>query len=252
MVEQYAQDADRVIVLISAPTKNGRKLPNGKEITADHSRQIWNLFVGANPKVEVYQSSHASPINAAYEISGQAGKREKVAEKMSMDPISEGDTIILGASTKGGDAKRWTGAERYVGSDLNLVPPMESAVEPLTRPDGTPFSATDMRNLLGDILNNKEALKDFAGDNVDGVLKILGLQSLEETSMIQMGSVVGAATSSKGKGPWVNDKEIEKDNEEEEKKQRVDTRGALATLEEKIDLSLVDEVMRLIMTRGII
>ena len=252
MVEQYAQDADRVIVLISAPTKNGRKLPNGKEITADHSRQIWNLFVGANPKVEVYQSSHASPINAAYEISGQAGKREKVAEKMSMDPISEGDTIILGASTKGGDAKRWTGAERYVGSDLNLVPPMESAVEPLTRPDGTPFSATDMRNLLGDILNNKEALKDFAGDNVDGVLKILGLQSLEETSMVQMGSVVGAATSSKGKGPWVNDKEIEKDNEEEKKKQRVDTRGALATLEEKIDLSLVDEVMRLIMTRGIL
>ena len=74
MVEQYTQDADRVIVLISAPTKNGRRLPNGKEITADHSRQIWNLFVGTNPKVEVYESSHASPINAAYEISGKAGQ----------------------------------------------------------------------------------------------------------------------------------------------------------------------------------
>ena len=62
MVEKYTQDADRVVVLISAPTKNARKLPNGKEITAEHSRQIWNLFVGSNPKVEVYQSSHASPV----------------------------------------------------------------------------------------------------------------------------------------------------------------------------------------------
>jgi len=252
MVEQYAQDADRVIVLISAPTKNGRKLPNGKEITADHSRQIWNLFVGANPKVEVYESSHASPINAAYEISGKAGIREKVAEKMGMDPINAGDTIILGASNKGGDAKRWIGAERYVGDDLNLISPMESAVEPLMRSNGAPFSATDMRNLLGDILVNKDALRDFTGDDVDGVLKILGIESLEEISTMAGGSVEGAAVSSKGKGPWVNSKEIKKDNEEEEERQRVDTRGALATLEEKIDLSMVDEILRLIMERGIL
>ena len=252
MVEQYAEVADRVIILISAPTKNARKLPNGKEITADHSRQIWNLFVGTNPKVEVYESSHASPINAAYEISGKAGHREKVAEKMGMDPISAGDTIILGASNKGGDATRWTGAERYVGDDLNLISPMESAVEPLMRSNGEPFSATDMRNFLGDVAANKKALQDFGGNNVDGILKILGLQSLEEISTMAGGNVQGAATSSKGKGPWVNSKEIKKDNEEEEERQRVDTRGALATLEEKIDLSLVDEVMRLIMTRGIL
>ena len=252
MVEQYAQGADRVIVLISAPTRNGRKLPNGKEITAEHSRQIWNLFVGDNPKVEVYESSHASPINAAYEISGKAGQREKVAEKMGMEPISAGDTIILGASNKGGDAARWTGAERYVGEDLELISPMKSAVEPLTRPTGEPFSATDMRDLLGDVIVNKQALQDFAGDNVDGVLQVLGLQSLEETSTMAGGSVQGAATSSKGKGPRVNKKEIKKDNEKEEERQRVDTRGALATLEEKNDLTLVDEVMRLIMERGIL
>tara|TARA_Y100000593_G_scaffold73554_1_gene135123 strand:- start:1721 stop:3775 length:2055 start_codon:yes stop_codon:yes gene_type:complete len=252
MVEQYAQGADRVVVLISAPTKSGRKLPNGREITAEDSEKIWNLFVGSNPKVEVYKSSHASPINAAYEITGKAGMREKVAEKMGMDPISAGDTIILGASNKGGDAKRWTGAERYVGDDLNLISPMESAVEPLMRANGEPFSATDMRNLLGDTLANVDALRDFAGDNVNDVLAILGVQSLEETSTMAGGSVQGAAVSSKGKGPWANSKEIKKDNEEEEKRQRLDTRGALASLEEKIDLSLVDEVMRLIMTRGIL
>ena len=252
MVEQYALDADRVIVVISAPTKSGRKLPNGREITAEDSEKIWNLFVGSNPKIEVYKSSHASPINAAYEVSGRPGQREKVAEKMGMDPLSAGDTVILGASNKGGDAARWTGAEKYVGDDLNLVPPMESAVEPLARPGGDPFSATDMRNLLGDILANKDALRDFAGDNVDDVLHILGLQSLEETSMVQTGSVVGSAVGPKEKGPWVKSKEIKKDNEEEEERSKLVTRGSLAMMKEKIDLSLVDEVMRLIMTRGIL
>jgi cytidyltransferase-like protein len=225
MVEQYAQVANRVIILISAPTKNARKLPNGKEITADHSRQIWNLFVGANPKVEVYESSHASPINAAYEISGRAGEREKAAEKMGMDPISAGDTIILGASNKGGDAKRWTGADRYVGSDLNLVPPMESAVEPLNRPSGEPFSATDMRNLLGDIPANKKQLMDFVGENVDGVLKILGIENLEELSGMSGGSVAGGTGKKKKQNSIIR--------------------------QENIDLNIVDDVIRLIMERGI-
>jgi len=254
MVEQYTAQADRVIVLISAPTRNGRKLPNGKEITADHSRQIWNLFVGTNPKVEVYESSYASPINAAYEISGQAGKREKVAEEMGMDPVNAGDTIILGASNKGGDASRWTNARKYVGSDLNLVPPEESAVEPLARPNGEPFSATDMRNLLGDVIAHKEQLRDFAGEHADAVLQILGMQSLEEVSGMGgagVGDIQGGVIGPKGKGPWANSKEIKKDNEEEEDRQRLVTRGPLAVAKENLDLSMVDEVMRLIMERGI-
>ena len=254
MVERYTQDADRVVVLISAPTKSGRKLPNGREITAEDSEKIWNLFVGSNPKVEVYKSSHASPINAAYEIIGKSGLREKVAENMGMDPISAGDTVILGASNKGGDAARWTGAEKYVGEDLNLVPPMESAVEPLNRPNGEPFSATDMRNLLGDILANKEALQDFAGDNVDGVLQILGVQGLEEMSSAggsggRASSVQGAVAS--GGGPWQHSN-IKKDNEEEKERSRLVTRGPLSPKKENIDLSTVDEVMRLIMERGIL
>lgn len=223
MVEDYASQADRVIVLISAPTKNARKLPNGREITAEDSIQIWNLFVGSNPKIEVYESSHASPINAAYEISGRAGDREKAAEKMGMEPISSGNTIILGASNKGGDATRWTGARKYVGEDLELIDPMESAVEPLARPNGEPFSATDMRNLLGDIMANKESLQDFAGDNVDGVLQILGMQNLEETTVAA--AVVGMPVKKKLK---------------KKKKQQ-----------ENIDISLVDDVIRLIMERGI-
>jgi cytidyltransferase-like protein len=254
MVEQYAQNADRVIVLISAPTRSGRKLPNGREITAEDSEQIWNLFVGSNPKVEVYKSMHASPINAAYEITGKTGLREKVAEQIGMEPLSAGDTVILGASNKGGDAKRWTGAKKYVGEDLQLIDPMESAVEPLARPNGEPFSATDMRKLLGDTLAHKDALRDFAGDNVDDVLRILGMQSLEEMSAMGAGAVGGSATGAKG-GPW-NAKEVRKDNEEEKERSTLNIKNSLAlkkgVLPENIDLSMVDEVMRLIMTRGIL
>jgi cytidyltransferase-like protein len=250
MVRRYASSADRVIVLISAPTKNGRRLPNGREITAEDSEKIWNLLVGSDPNIEIYQSSHASPINAAYEITGRPDEREKAAEKMSMDPIVPGSTIILGASTKGGDAGRWSGARKYVGDDLELVDPTQSAVEPLVRSNGEPYSATDMRNLLGDILANKEELKDFVGEDVDGVLKILGIETLEETSTMSGGNVEGGAVGAKG-GPWVKSKEIKKDNEKEKERSNLVTRGSLAMMEENIDLGLVDEVMRLIMERGI-
>ena len=251
MVRKYAQDADRVIVLISSPTKGGRKLPNGKEITADHSERIWNLFVGSDPKIEVYKSSHASPINAAYEIVGRPGQRDKAAEQMAMDPIGEGDTIILGASNKGGDAGRWTGAEKYVGEDLNLIPPGESAVEPLARPNGEPFSATDMRELLGDILANKEKLRDFAGDNIDGVLQVLGMQGMEESAggNAMGASAVAGAVGARG-GPW---KTIDVEKENEEEKERSELEGTSNILKrENIDLSTVDDVMRLIMERGIL
>jgi len=230
MVEQYSQGADRVIILISAPTRGGRKLPNGREITAEDSEKIWNLFVGANPKIEVYKSSYASPISAAYAISGKPQDREKVAEEIGMEPISDGDTIILGASNKGGDAKRWTGARKYVGSDLQLLDPFQSAVEPLLRPNGEPYSARDMRKLLGDVNVNKEKLQDFMGDHVDGVLQILGLQSIEEMTGMGTGGVTGYSGKKPGK----------RDDEEE------------TLIRENIDLGMVDEVMRLIMTRGIL
>jgi hypothetical protein len=254
MVERYAQGADRVIILISSPTRGGRKLPNGREITAEDSEKIWNLFVGSNPKVEVYKSSHASPINAAYEISGKTGTREKVAETMGMDPISAGDTIILGASNKGGDAKRWTGARKYVGDDLELIDPAQSAVEPLARPTGEPYSATDMRNLLGDVIAHKEQLRDFAGEHADAVLQILGMQSLEEMSSAggtgsRASSVQGAPAA--GGGAW-QDEDIPEENRQEAERSRLVTRGPLAPRKENMDLSTVDEVMRLIMERGIL
>mgnify|MGYP003628987351 CR=1 FL=1 len=63
MVRKYANMADEVIVIISKPTKQGRILPNGREITAEDSLNIWNTLIRDLPNVEVSISkNHASPI----------------------------------------------------------------------------------------------------------------------------------------------------------------------------------------------
>ena len=59
MVEEYAQEADEVVVLISAPFKSGRKLANGREITAEDSKRIWELLTAGLPNVVVRVSQHA-------------------------------------------------------------------------------------------------------------------------------------------------------------------------------------------------
>ena len=180
MVEKYAGAADEVIVLISRPTKSGRKLPNGREITAEDSEAIWKLLAAPFNNVSVRISQHASPINAAYEYVGNEG------------PVNMGDSVILGASTKGDDWKRWTGAEKYVKDGVKLIPPQESAVAPTTRANGEPFSATDFRNALGDP-DNREEIAEFVGEeNVDNVLAILDLAGkVDEMSAMGGGAAAG-------------------------------------------------------------
>tara|TARA_B100001123_G_scaffold74689_3_gene84199 strand:+ start:15361 stop:17274 length:1914 start_codon:yes stop_codon:yes gene_type:complete len=226
MVKAYAQIADKVIVLISRPTKFGRRLPNGREITAQDSLKIWDLMVGDIPNVEVDISSHASPINAAYEYVGKDG------------PLQPGTKVILGASNKGDDASRWAGAQKYVKDEVILLDPIRTAVEPISRTNGEPFSATDMRALIGEVENDPSAvdkLEEFIGkDNVADLLNILGLDAfvdIEETSASGGGGLQG-------------------------------TPGAIDTRDEKDDIVTrklqtennvtVDEVMRLIMEKGIL
>ena len=237
MVREYARIADEVIVLIARPTKTGRSLPNGREITAEDSLKIWELLTSDIPNVEVGVSNHASPLTAAYEYVGRDG------------PLLPGTKVILGASTKGGDAKRWAGAEKYIKDGVELIDPQSSAVEPTLRPNGEPYSASDMRTLLGAAETDENAieeLEDFIGDdNVFDLLSILGLASpMQEMSSMGGGAVQGAAVGANG-GPWVNKKEIEDDNEEEKQRSKLVRR-------ENKDLVTVEEVMKLIMERGIL
>lgn len=221
MVQKYAGIADEVIVLISKPVKAGRRLPNGREITADDSLKIWKLLTVDIPNVDVRISDHASPINAAYEYVGEEG------------PLNVGDKVILGCSAKDCDWKRWTGAQKYIKKGVELLTPEGTAVTPMQRSGDKPFSATDFRNALGNP-ENRDEIAEFVGEeNVDNVLKILGLSSNmeEQASMGGGGVAIGTAPLASG-----SDKPAKRD-----KKKRTDEK-----------LKLANEVMRLIIERGIL
>lgn len=221
MVRAYAGEADEVVVLISRPTKSGRKLPNGREITAEDSLEIWKVLTTGMPNVRVEISTHASPINAAYEYVGDEG------------PLNIGDEVILGCSNKGGDCDRWAGAEKYIKDGVDLVP--VTGVEPTTRMSGEPFSATDFRNLLGSALENRDEVAEFVGEeNVDEVLRILGLSTMgEQSGMAGGGVAIGTAPLASG-----SDKPAKRDTKKKKQKQY-------------IDLGLLAEVIELIKERGI-
>lgn len=232
MVKEYASIADEVIVLISSPTKAGRKLPNGREITAEDSLALWELVIGNIPNVNIEISSHASPINAAYEFVGKDG------------PLMAGTKVILGASTKDGDWKRWNGAEKYIKDGVELLPPQETAVIPTNRSSGGPYSATDLRNLLGTAAENLEDIAEFVGkENVIDFLRILNIgATVQETSAMAGGGVAIGAGNVAGK----RDEGYPIDGKKRQKKQDSMIK------QENIDLGLVDDVIRLIMTRGIL
>ena len=278
MVEEYANMADEVIVLISKPLNNNRSLPTGEVITAGDSSEIWNILAQklGNVTIGVFNDREMrSPISAAYAIAGAPEERAAAAGNVepSITPIPAGSEIILGASTKDGDWKRWTGAEKYIGGgprgDLKLISPEATAVAPeeysseymnllaaeaekksdlyLNMPsvkagkDPKQFHAGDFRYILVESTKNDVAralLPDFVGEeNVVDVLKVFGLASdLEETSMAGAvagagGTLTGVAGNRSGKG----------DDDEED----------IVKRSENIDLSIVDEVIRLIMEKGI-
>ena len=178
MVKQYASEADEVIVLISSPLKASRGI-GGNPITAQQSKEIWEMLLAdqglSNVRVEI--SPKPSPISATYEYVGEEG------------PLEPGTRLVLGASQKGGDFKRWRGASKYVKPGVELLPPEETAVAPANRPSGEPYSATDARKMLEQGVDADE----FFGDGrTEAVRSILGLDaSLEEMSAMGGGAVAG-------------------------------------------------------------
>ena len=241
MVRKYADMADEVIVLISKPLKSVRSLPDGRVITAEDSLKIWELLVKdiPNVKIGVYNDpAIRSPMSVAYALVGKPGEREIAATKVepSIEAVAPGDKVILGASTKDDDWKRWRDAEKYVGEDLILLDPTTTAVKPLARSGDAAFSATDMRELLGEPLNNTQELEEYIGvGNVPKLLSILGLgeEPLEEMSSGAGGAVGGYS------GPFGRSTAVKRRKKKKKKN-------------ESADLSIVDEVFKLLNERGII
>ena len=125
MIRHYLEYADRVVVLISPKEKDG--------ITSDISERLLKMYINdANlNNVDIEVSEYPSPVQAAMEYGN--------------NPELEGTQIILGASSKGGDAAQRFGrdVQKYV-EQAEVLNPLDYAFDPV----GEVISATDFRNAL--------------------------------------------------------------------------------------------------------
>jgi len=248
MVQQYADrpDVDKVIVLISSPLRNQRTLKDGTVVTAEHSAEVWNLLLDTidSSKIDLRISKQPSSVSATFDIIGPNG------------PLSEGDRIILGASDKPDDSgipdwHRWLSVKpKDVKPGVQVLDLESNAVKAFDRQGGTPFKGRDMRDLISDAatdVNAIDELEEFVGeDNVFELLAIFGMgprqNEVNEATSMSSGAVQGAPAA---KPNWPG-LDVEEENAEQERQSRLKTNKT-----ENVDLSLIDEVMKLIIEKGI-
>ena len=248
MVQQYAQrpDVDKVIVLISSPLKNQRTLKDGTVVTAQHSAEVWNLLLDTidSSKIDLRISQQPSSVRATYDIIGADG------------PLNPSDKVILGASDKpddGGipDWHRWLSVKpKDLKPGVEILDLESNAVKAFDRQGGTPFKGRDMRDLISDAATDVDAieeLEEFVGeDNVFELLAIFGMgprqKEVNEATSMGSGAVQGAPAA-KPNWPEVD---VEEENAEQERQSRL-KRNKL----ENLDLNMLDEVMKLIIEKGI-
>ena len=253
MVYKYATGeggvpkADEVRVVISAPLGAQRTLRDGTVIDEKHAIALWNKTFPEvaslpNVKFEIAPAHMRSPITVAYEYIGDK----------SPIPYNEGDRVILGASKKDNDWKRWREAAKYVQPGIELLSGEEYAVPCTARQCGTEFSATAMRDLISDLVEDPtniqalEELKEFVpADKIADLFNVLGLpepaSEIDEMSTMAGGAVQGAPAA--GGGSWAK-KDFSKENKKEKKRSKL-------TRRENVDLNIIDNVIRLIMEKGI-
>jgi cytidyltransferase-like protein len=158
MVRHYADNADRVIVMVSPKS---RQCPSGRDVTQDESIAIWELYLQnlGLSNIEVMPSPHPSPVRSAYDYVGE------IAEP--------GEMVILGTSTKGGDQSRFAkNVQQYAKEGVRVLDPMKYAFDPI----GEELSACDFRAALE---SGELATAKFLPNGVspEDVLEILGIKS---------------------------------------------------------------------------
>ena len=244
MVRRYAtgdgvEKADRTIILISNPEGAKRTLPHdGSEVSAEHSARIWETVfsdVTSLPGVEVRvaDSDMRSPISIAYEY---------ISETTPLD-IKAGDNVILGASRKDRDYERWNGAAAWKKKKrgINVLAGEKYAVEPSERSDNKPFSASDSRQLVSNLVTNPEdveslrQLAEYIPQNkINQLFNILKQPSPVSNELEEMSAGSGGMNGYAGPFPGKRDKKKKNPN--------------IVRRENK---QTVDDVIRLLMERGI-
>ncbi len=193
MVDHYASMADQVKVIISNPqSEKSQRFCGNVCLTADMSAELWKLLLGGRSNVSVEVSSAPSPITVAYD------------SVMPGHPYEPGTTVYLGASVKGGDAKRFAGAISKSDPNLSVPDPIANAAPAAELPpeymtkleasqyagrlpsyrkgaDPKDYSASDLRFLL-EAAQSDPVARDLAGyfvgqQNVDAYMSAIGLMS---------------------------------------------------------------------------
>ena len=117
MVESLAENADKVIVIISTPTRGGRQLPSGKVIDSDHSAQIWAAYLDSSPagaKTTVIKSPAASPVGVTYDF---VMKPPDPTDLLVAPPNA---TVLLGCGDKEDDQTRFQTIIQKSREDLKI------------------------------------------------------------------------------------------------------------------------------------
>ena len=117
MVESLAENADKVVIIVSTPTKGGRALPSGKIIDSDDAVQIWNAYLDnspAGPKTTVVKSPAASPVGVTYDFV----MKEPDPSNLLIAPPNA--TVLLGCGDKEDDKTRFQTIASKARDDLEI------------------------------------------------------------------------------------------------------------------------------------
>jgi len=169
MINHYLEHADRVVVLISPKEKDG--------ITSDVSERLLQIYVrdAGLQNVDIEISEYPSPVQAAMEYGN--------------NPEMKGTKIILGASTKGGDAaQRFAkNVQKYV-EDAEILNPLDYACCPM----GEVLSASDFREALKNNEDIGRFLPEASKDKAE-VIKNMVKEKLQEGTQHFLGIFRGLA-----------------------------------------------------------
>ncbi len=170
--------------------------------------------------------------------------------------LKAGDKVILGASDKpvdeGSDIPDWHRwlfvSDKDVKEGVEVMDLESNAVKAFNRQGGSAFRATDMRDLISKAQTDIKAideLEEFVGEeNVFELLAIFGMGPRQnEVNEATVSAAVQGASAVKPNFPGLD---VPDENAEQERQSRLKTNKT-----ENVDLSMLDEVMKLIIGKGI-
>lgn len=154
MVKHYSElvgQNGNVVVFISKPSpKSERVAANGKPISAETAKKIFELYCSDLDNVS-FEIAPISPVKSCYDF----------PERLRGEEV----TLIFGCSDKGEDLNRWNRVKEYIEQhydNVYVMNPQTTAV-PATIDDGGTVSASQFRNSFGDI----EKMITFMPDHVN-------------------------------------------------------------------------------------